>query len=396
MAAPTGKIGRASGAVQGYETSKAGERTDGEDDMAIQFIRLPLAAAALLCLTAGVTLAQTITISPALQAIIDGAKKEGSLTLSYGANVLGGAEGARVGMAGIKKMFGVDVAVNYSPGPSFGIIANRLYTELQAGQPALTDAYNGTAVEITPYLSRGLFRKVLWTELYPGRITPEIDEADGRALRIVTKLPGILYNKRVAPEFAKATMMADLLKPEYRGKLHTEPYIAGFDVLVAKDMWGYDKTAEFVRALSQTIGGLADCGAAGRIASGEVPAIALSCAGVPAHTAIYRDVLGEVVLRDAAMRRFDYIAIPENAAHPNAAILFGLYLSSPDGQQKILHDLFGGELDLYTDTETHQQIATLISEGFHFTDVTMAWWGSHDGISADFGKLTKIIAERQK
>ncbi len=364
--------------------------------MAVRFISLLFAISAWLCLAASVTFAQTIPMSPALQAVIDGAKKEGALTLSHGANVLGGAEGTRVAAAGIKAMFGIDITINYVPGASFGILASRIYTEMQAGQPATTDAYNGTAVEITPYLNRGLFRKIAWTELYPGRITAAIDEADGRALRITTKLPGILYNKRTAPEFGKAAVMADLLKPEFKGKVITEPYLAGFDVLVAKDVWGYEKTAAFVRDLSQVIGGLADCGAAGRVASGELPALALSCAGVPAHTATYRDVLGEVVLRDAAMRRYDYIAIPTNAAHPNAAILFGLYISSPEGQQKIMHDLFGGELDLYADTETHRQIAALEKEGFQFTNVTIDWWGSHETISADFGKLTKIIADRAR
>ena len=134
-----------------------------------------------------------------------------------------------------------------------------------------------------------------------------------------------------------------------------------------------------------------DCGAAGRIASGEVPALALSCSGSEAYTANYRDVLGEVVLHDAAMRRFDYLCIPEHAAHPNAAILFALYASSPEGQRRILDDLFGGDLDTYPGTQTHQEIAALEKEGVKFTDVTIAWWGSHEGIENDLGKLTKIV-----
>jgi ABC-type Fe3+ transport system substrate-binding protein len=274
-------------------------------------------------------------------------------------------------------------------------MASRLYTEMQAGQPASTDAYNGTAVEITPYLDRGLFRKIPWTTLYPSRITPEIDEADGRALRINTKLPGILYNKRVAPEFAKATVMSDLLSPAYKGKFDSEPYLAGFDVLVAKDVWGYDKTADFVRKLSGVVGGLVDCGASGRIASGEIPAIALSCAGAAAHIAAYNEVLSEVILHDAAMRRYDYLCVPTNAAHPNAAILFALYVSSPEGQTKILHDLFGSELDSYADTETHQEIVALEKQGVTFTNVTIEWWSTHEGVDADLGKLTKIIAAQR-
>ena len=362
--------------------------------MIFHCIRLLFLAVTLVGLALGMAKAETIAMSPTLQKIVDGAREEGSLTLSFGANILGGADGARVGAVGIKAMFGIDLAVNYYPGPSFAPMVSRLYTEKQANQVASTDLFNATAVEISPYLSRDLFRAVPWTQLYPERITPAIVEAGGRALRIATKLPGVMYNKRLAPQFGKMTTMHDLLNPDFKGKIYSEPYLAGFDVLVAKDYWGYDKTAEFVREFSKAIGGLVDCGAAGRIASGEVPALALSCAGAAAYTANYRDVLGEVVLHDAAMRRFDYLTVPTNAAHPNAAILFALYASSPEGQSKILHDLFGGELDSYADTQTHQEIVGLEKDGVTFTNVTIGWWGSHEGIDADLGKLTKIITQR--
>lgn len=336
-------------------------------------------------------LGSEIPSSPALQQIVDGAKKEGALTLSYAANILGGAEGARIGAAGVKQFFGVDIDVTYYPGPSFAPMVSRLLTEMQAGQPSSTDLYNGTAVELQPNLPKGLFRPVNWTQLYPGRITPEIAEAGGRALRIVTKVPGILYNKRVAPQFGAAKVMGDLLKPEYKGKLYTTPYLAGFDVLVAKDVWGYAKTADFVTQLAENVGGLAACAAVDRIASGEIPALALSCSGSEANLAKYGGVLGAVPMHDIASRRFDYLGIPVNAAHPNAAILFALYASSPEGQVKILHDGFGSELDTYPETPTHREIAALEKEGVPFIDVTTDWWASHQGINEDLAKLIKIV-----
>ncbi len=335
--------------------------------------------------------ADSIPMSPALQKVIDGAKQEGKLTLSYAANILGGPEGARIGAAGIKQSFGVDLDVTYFPGPSFAPMVARLLTEMQAGQPSSTDLYNGTAVEVTAYLPRGLFRQIPWTELYPGRITSEIAEADGRALRIVTKIPGIMFNKQAAPELADAKVMSDLLNPAYKGKIYTTPYLAGFDVLLAKDVWCYDKTEAFLRQFAPNIGGLVACAGTDRIASGEIPALALSCSGSETNIEHYRGVLGQAVLRDAGERRYDYLGVPVNAAHPNAAILFALYASSPEGQSKILHDLFGSELDTYPDTPTHQQIAALESDGMSFTGVTTDWWGSHAGINEDLGKLIQIV-----
>lgn len=360
----------------------------------MKFLAAPIVAAVLFVVTPLAAHAGDIPINPALQKVIDGAKQEGKLTLSYAANILGGPEGAQVGAAGIKKEFGIDLDVEYSPGPSFAPMAAKLLTEMQAGQPGSTDLYNGTAVEVTPQLAKGLWRKVPWTELYPSRITPQIAEAGGRALRIVTKLPGILYNNKAAPDFGKATSIQDLLKPEYKGKLYTTPYLAGFDVLVAKDVWGYDKTEQFIKQLAGNIGGLVACAGVDRIASGEIPALALSCSGSEAHLPKYGGVLGEVVLLDVASRRFDYLCVPTNAAHPNAAILFALYASSPEGQMKILHDGFGTELDTYPETPTHRQIANLEKEGAKFIDVTTDWYGSHPGIEADLGKLIKIVTKQ--
>jgi len=364
----------------------------------MKFLVAPVAAmvlfASLMIGTGPLAHAGDIPITPALQKVIDGAKQEGKLTLSYAANILGGPDGARVGAAGIKKEFGVDIDVTYFPGPSFAPMAAKLLTEMQAGQPSSTDLYNSTAVEVTPQLSKGLFRKVPWTEFYPSRITPQIAEADSRALRIVTKVPGILYNKKVAPKFGEAKSIQDLLKPEYKGKLYTTPYLAGFDVLVGKDVWGYDKTEQFIKQLTQNIGGLVACAGVDRIASGEIAALALSCSGSEAHLPKYGGVLGEAVLLDVASRRFDYLCVPSNAAHPNAAILFALYASSPEGQMKILHDGFGAELDTYPETPTHREIAAIEKKGAKFIDVTTDWYGSHPGIEADLGKLIKIVTKQ--
>ena len=351
-----------------------------------------LAAAVLLALAP--TTARAITPGPELQQVIDGAKKEGALTLQYGDAILGGAEGASIAAAGIKAMFGVDLQVSFHPGPSFAQMASKVFTEMQAGQKASTDVYNATAVELDPYLERGLFRSVPWTKLYPERITAEIAEADGRALRVVTATPGVIYNKRVGADFASVQTMADLLKPEYKGRLDTEPYLAGFDVLVADGIWGYAKTEAFVRTLSEQVGGLVRCGATEDVASGQIPALALDCGGNEQNLPKYRDILAHNIIRDAAMRRFNYICIPTNAAHPNAGILFALYVSSPEGQHKIQYSLYGTDLDTYPDSVSYPITRALEQQGVKFQDVTTAWWNSHAEIDKDLQKLIKIITQQ--
>ena len=365
-----------------------------EEEVGLTFRTLAIVAA-LAMMAAVLPLAAMAADQPSdLKAVIDGAKKEGALTLSYAENIMGGTQGSQVGQAGIKKMFGVDLNVSFTPGPSFAPMATKIYTEMQAGQKASTDVYYGTAVQIYPFIERGLYRKIDWQKLYPERITPQIVESDGRALRIVTALQGVLYNKRAAPEFGKVVTMADLLKPEYKGKLFTTPYLAGFDVLVADGVWGYAKTADYIGKLSAQIGGLAPCAATDRIAAGEIPALAIDCAGAEQNLPRYRDVLAHVIIHDAAARRYNYLCIPENAAHPNAAILFALYSSSPEGQRLIPYDLFGVDLDDYAETQTHARITALESQGVKFEDVTIAWWGSHKGIDDNLKKLIATIQRK--
>ncbi len=333
-------------------------------------------------------------MTPELQKVIAGAKAEGSLHLSYASNILGGADGARLAAKAIKEKYGVSLDINFTPGPSFAQMATKLYTEMQAQQKASTDVYNGTAVQVSPYLSRGLWRSIEWTKLYPGRITAEIAEADGRALRVVTSLSGVLYNKNTAPEFGKIVTMNDLLKPQYKGKVFTTPYLAGFDVLLADDVWGYDKTLAYVQKLSKQVGGLMPCAATDRIASGEVPGLAIDCSGSEENTAKYKNVLGHVIIHDAAMRRYNYLCIPKNAEHPNAAILFGLYASSPEGQRDMAFGLFGADLDTYPEAQTHARVAALQKVGVKFTDVTIDWWTSQKNVGANLKKLTAIIRKR--
>jgi ABC-type Fe3+ transport system substrate-binding protein len=188
--------------------------------------------------------------------------------------------------------------------------------------------------------------------------------------------------------------MADLLKPEYKGRIDTEPYLAGFDVLVAKSVWGYDKTAAFVKAYSAQVGGLVRCGATEQVASGQIPALAMDCGGNEQNLPKYKDVLAHNIIRDAAMRRFNYICIPTNAAHPNAGILFALFISSPEGQHDIEYSLYGTDLDTYPDGYSHPVTAALEKDGVKFQDVTTSWWNSHEEIDNDLKKLIKIVTQQ--
>ena len=340
--------------------------------------------------------AQTATANPELAKVIEGAKKEGKLLLRSTTSVNGAADGAKVAQAGIKKMFGVDLDVQWVPGPAFAPLAAALYQEKQAGQPASGDVYVATPVQITPYLTRGMFRKVDWLKLMPDRIKPELVEGDGTSLRFMTFLPGINYNVKVATWVPQINVISDVLKPEYKGKFVTTPFLAGFDVMLADSKWDFAKTKEFITKMSGQIAGLIGCEAEDRIASGETPALVLDCSGGSQNRLRYRGkgILDTHIVSDMAQRRYAYMTIPAHSAHPNAAILYTLFISSAEGQEKVVWDLYGQDLDNYPGSHTGKKIAALRAKGVKFTDVDISWWKTNQGIAKEHGELIKIIRNR--
>ena len=341
----------------------------------------------------GAAQAQTAKMNPELAKVIEGAKKEGKLVLRSATSVNGGAESLKVAEAGIKKMFGVDIDIRWVPGPPFAPLAAALYQEKQAGQPASGEVYVATAVQIVPYLTRGLFKEVDWVKLYPERIKPEMVEGDMRALRYMTGLPGINYNVKAASWVPEIESISDILKSQYKGKFVTTPFLAGFDVMLADSKWGDKKTEEFIRQMSGQVSGLIGCEAEDRIASGETPALVLDCMGGSQNRLRYRGkgILDTHIVGDVAQRRYSYVSVPEHATHPNAAILYILYISSPEGQEKVVWDYYGSDLDLYAGSHAEKRVKEAQAKGIKFTDVNVDWWKTNQGIAKEHANLIKII-----
>ena len=326
-----------------------------------------------------------------LKKVVEGAKAEGTLTVEAPPSLLGGPDGVTAATDWMKREFGITVRANFTPNPYFPVIIAKIYTELQAKQKSSTDFFIGAANTVEPMLDRGIFREIAWQALLPGRITPEIAEANGKALRVVSRFPGILYNKQQLPEIVQVNSMYDLLKPEFRGKITTNPFLNGFEVLIGS--WGYDKTADYVTKLSTQISGLVQCGSGERIASGEVLALALDCAGVEQTQPRFRNILGLQIVPDSAQRQYLYLTIPTNAADPNAGILYGLFFSTPEGQAW-LRDRSGGDLDSYPESTQRGMIDDLEKNGVKFTNFDLDWAAKSRNVPTQLSALIKLIQKK--
>ena len=168
--------------------------------------------------------------SPAMTTVIQEANKEGRLKLSWGEGTLGGTKRMALYEQLMNKMFGSNVKIGFTPGPSMPAMGSQIATELAAGQTAVSDVYIGAESYLVPLVNRKIFQPVEWQKLLPGRITKPMVEGDGQSLRVFSGLPGTPYNKTRVPKNEVPKTLKDFLKPFWKGKIASTPYSAGFPV----------------------------------------------------------------------------------------------------------------------------------------------------------------------
>jgi ABC-type Fe3+ transport system substrate-binding protein len=332
--------------------------------------------------------------SPAMTALIAAAKAEGGLTLSWGEGTFGGTQAAPLYEEGIKKTFGVDLPIVFTPGSSMPQVGNDIAMREAAGQPSPTDVYVGYADVLSRLGPRKLFLTVPWQKLLPGRITDAIVDQDGMVLKVITALPGIAYNKALAPSEPK--LLTDLLKPEWKGKIAATPYAANFDVLAANDMWGHDRALEFARKMSDQVAGLMRCNEGERLATGEFLAFAITCNGTDFFDIVRKGApIVQLPPADFPVLGYFYIGVPKNARHPNAGKLYAAYMMTPDGQA-LIRKTWEMDLDLFPETKAHKLVADLEAErGRKFERVDVNWYGAHPEAYEAWKEIQKIFTAKQ-
>ncbi|MGH7032213.1 MAG: ABC transporter substrate-binding protein [Stellaceae bacterium] len=352
--------------------------------------RLRLAWPLALALVLSCGAVQAAEPSPALAKVIEAAKKEGKIELEWGAGILGGTEGVKAMAAGMNAMFGTKIAVRFTPGPSLPEVVNRVILANAAGMASPSDAVIGSDQHAATLADKGLSVPVHWTALLPGRIDPPSVEAESRAVRIFTTMPGgIVYNTKLAP--MKPTKLVDLLRPEWKGKIASTPYAGSWELLTGSDIWG-ERGIAFARDLSSQLAGLIRCSDLERVASGEFVAFAMDCTGREWIDLARKGApIAHVVPDDFAALRFYYMSIPKNASDPNAAILFVCFLETPEGQ-KLIWKYIDTDLYTYPDSRLAPEAGALEKRGINFHKFTIAWHRAHPEGQIGLKKAVKLLA----
>ena len=280
----------------------------------------------LLCLLVAVAAWPFAARAQSRAQLIEGAKKEGALTLSWGTGTMGGIEGVRAMEKAFKKTYDLNLQFNYTPGPAMPQMASRIIQEAKAGQPANSDLFIGSE----NHLARMSLKQFDWARTFPHITRPMIDW-DNRALIVVSRTPGFTYNTNLIKNSEAPRNVEDVLNPKWRGKIASTPYAASFDRLAL--MWGEEKTTSFLRTFVKHVAGLIRCGEEERVANGEFALMVFNCDLADQNEMREKGApVGGGIFRDAGILSYWYLAVPANSAHPNAAALLAAFLLSKEGQ----------------------------------------------------------------
>jgi ABC-type Fe3+ transport system substrate-binding protein len=329
--------------------------------------------------------------SAALKALAAAADKEGGLTLSWGEGTLGGSEGLKRFQDQINAAYGAHLKFSFTPGPSMPAMGSKIATMQAAGQTSPSDVYVAYVRTMGILSRKNMFVKADWQAF---GVPADAIEADGTMVKLVTATPGILYNTKKAPY--RPERLTDFLKPEWKGKIASTPYVANFDMLASDIGWGVERAVDYAKKLSPQLAGLLRCNEAERVASGEFIAFFITCTGNDADDFIKKGApVAQVVPRDFAVIGYFYLAVPKNAAHPNAAKLFSAYALTPEGQ-KLVYETWGSDLDILPGSRTKADIDKIeASYGAKMTRFVIADAVKNESGNKAWGDIRKILAKRK-
>jgi iron(III) transport system substrate-binding protein len=332
--------------------------------------------------------------SAALQQVVQAANKEGSLKLSWGEGTLGGTKRMALYEQLLNKTYGTNIKIGFTPGPSMPAMGSQIATELAAGQTAVSDLYIGAESYLVPLVNRKIFQPVEWQKLLPGRITKEMVEGDGQSLRIFSGLPGTPYNKTRVPKNEAPRTLKDFLKPFWKGKIASTPYVTGLNLLSAKELWGREVALDYVKQFSKQITGLIRCNEMERVVTGEFLALVMDCNGARTFELQSQGApLEHVIPADAAMVRHFYLNVPKNAEHPNSAKLFATFMLTREGQ-KLLWESDFSDLYLFPESNLGQKVRALQKQGVKFFVPTLQWVADNPEIEKVSEEMVKIVSQK--
>jgi len=316
-------------------------------------------------LVLGFLIAPASGFGQTLNQLIEGAKKEGQLILSWGTGTMGGFEGAAAMEKAFNKTYGLNLQFKFTPGPAMPQFASRIIQEAKAGQPSSTDLYVGSE----NHVARMSLKSLDWPKIFP-HITAPMTDFDNRVLIVTTRTPGFTYNSKMVTPSDMPQRVEDVLNPKWKGKIASTPYAASFDRLSM--IWGEEKTTAFLQKFVKQVSGLIRCGEDERIASGEFAMLVFNCdLAAPQEAKEKGGPVDGQLFKDAGILSYWYVTVPSNARNPNAATLLAAFLLNKEGQD-ILYKTERSSSHLVKGTQMNRFVAEQEKRGVKFVSYSVS------------------------
>jgi ABC-type Fe3+ transport system substrate-binding protein len=270
--------------------------------------------------------------------LVAAAAKEGALDIAWGATY-GGADGAREIQQHINRIYHISLQIRYSPAVNGAAFQTQIAQEVRAGHVASSDVlFHVRDANLAQVAQPVDFRK------YVPRLPENSMYFGKRAVVVATSLESFIYNTKLVPADRVPKSFADLLRPEWKGKIATTNYQGLFgNYLGVDEMMGHEGMLSYYRRFSQQVSGLITCGDTERVVSGEFLIYGLDCGDHQTRLGQRKgQPLGIIHPREGTAIYAFAPGIPLTAAHPAAARLFIAYLLTEDGQ-RVLWDVMGGD-----------------------------------------------------
>ena len=324
----------------------------------------------------------TPTPSP-LDELIAAAVEEGEL------NVLGSGDWHSAAFISevqdsLNAMYGINIAINTSPGPSGSQLLPTLISEYEAGRPASTDLFTGASARQGLGLHQAGAAELVDWKVYAPYLTDVEIGPEGCCVVVGGTIHGMGYNKDIISEEELPRSFTDFADPKYAGMIATTPYAVGW--IEASIVLGREEALETIRTMTSNdaIAGLIGCGQEERVATGEFAFMAFSCGQISwdrlaekGANVAYK-TLGEFVSGTAVDA-----TIPKNSEHPNLAKLVAVFMTTDEGQD-IIEKHSGTPSRFRPGTFTANEIARLEAEG------ATVYYGTHENVAKYFENYTSF------
>jgi iron(III) transport system substrate-binding protein len=268
--------------------------------------------------------------APTFAAVLEGAKREGSLVVWVSSP--GRPETHKALFDAFNKRFNLNLKAEWSPASSVST-GTRLVNEFGRGKGAIDVVGSGGAEEAAILIERGIIKPYPWVEVF-GKELPQIGEVMGRAipdlrgitLPVLDAVYGIAWNPDLIKDEDVPSSYEAVLDPRWQGKIAVNAFF-----LIPLDstafLIGRDKTLDMAKRMlaNKPVLERGTPAVSRAISVGQAPF------GITTFHAAARSGSPEKPQKFKLFSDFipispTYVYVPENAPSPNAARLFAAWL----------------------------------------------------------------------